>query len=361
MLKISTGKKPEPIKGLLYGVPGIGKTTFASKWPAPLFIDVESGSTRLDVARVDPTPATYSEFLAVINQIRQDNCGYKTIVIDSADWLEQMMIKQICQNDGVNCIEKYQKGYGKGWTKVCELWAELLDNLDRIRKTKGMHILFVAHSKIKRHEPADDTAYDRYTLVQNEKSADILKKWADLILFAKYDVTVSENSEGKIKAHSNGKRLMMTDHNPCWDAKNRFDLPLKLDFDFSKIEHIFAMTAAPSTEPASAPVAQTPASKPAPVTKPAAAPAPAPLHKYSGNDAQLPAAEEDKEKADLLLQIDRLIQTSGVGYADVAHQLEKRGIVPAGTEIRNYNNATLNRIITGWNAIEHNIKMQKKG
>ena len=228
MFNVTRGRQTAAIKGLLYGVPGIGKTTFAAKWPGALFLDVEGSSEQLDnddISRVDPTPTTYQEFISVIDQIAVNSMGFKTLVIDTADWLESMMIRQICQDAGCCSIETYGKGYGKGWTKVCETWSTLLDKLERIRKGQGMNILFVAHSRIRKFEPADDIAYDRYTLSQNEKSGDILKKWADIILFTKHSVLVTENEDGKIKAHSNGKRMMYTTFNPCWDAKNRFGLP----------------------------------------------------------------------------------------------------------------------------------------
>ena len=88
-MEIITGRKSTPVKGVLYGVAGIGKTTFAAKWPKPLFLDVEQGSWQLDVARV--IPKSYAEFKDCIRQLQADAMGYQTLVIDSADWLEQMM------------------------------------------------------------------------------------------------------------------------------------------------------------------------------------------------------------------------------------------------------------------------------
>ena len=39
MLKIMEGKEKRPLKIVIYGPEGIGKSTFASKFPDPLFID----------------------------------------------------------------------------------------------------------------------------------------------------------------------------------------------------------------------------------------------------------------------------------------------------------------------------------
>ena len=351
MFNVTRGRQTAAIKGLLYGVPGIGKTTFAAKWPGALFLDVEGSSEQLDnddISRVDPTPTTYQEFISVIDQIAVNSMGFKTLVIDTADWLESMMIRQICQDAGCCSIETYGKGYGKGWTKVCETWATLLDKLERIRKGQGMNILFVAHSRIRKFEPADDIAYDRYTLSQNEKSGDILKKWADIILFTKHSVLVTENEDGKIKAHSNGKRMMYTTFNPCWDAKNRFGLPEELPFEFSKITHIFrgveTLPAAPQEAPQNTPESLAPATPPEPPSSPAEA-------------AETPPVSA--EQLNLLSQVESLMKIDGIGYGELTKVVEAKGIVPAETPLKNYNVQTLQRIIKGWAAIRNNVNIMR--
>ena len=52
-MNITKGKIPSPLKVVLYGVEGIGKSTFASQFPAPLFIDTEGSTKNLDIARFD--------------------------------------------------------------------------------------------------------------------------------------------------------------------------------------------------------------------------------------------------------------------------------------------------------------------
>ena len=353
MLNITRGRQTAAIKGLVYGVPGIGKTTFAAKWPGALFLDVEGSSEQLDnddISRIDPAPATYREFLSMIDQVAGDTMGFKTLVIDTADWLESMMIRQICQDAGISSIEKYEKGFGKGWTKVCETWAELLDKLDRIRKQKGMNILFVAHARIRKFEPADDVAYDRYTLSQNEKSGDILKKWADIILFTKHSVLVTENEDGKIKAHSNGKRMMYTTFNPCWDAKNRFGLPEELPFEFSKIAHIFR-----TVDPV-IPAATADAHQNAPESLPLVTPPEPPILPTEAAETPPVSAEQ----LNLISQIENLLKIDGIGYGELTKVVENKGIVPAGTPLQSYNIQTLQRIIKGWAAIKNNVNIMRK-
>lgn len=356
-MNITTGKQIMPVKGILYGVEGIGKTTFAARWPKPLFIDVENGSWQLDVSRV--VPGSYAEFKNIIQQIAEDPQGFQTLVIDSADWLETMMIKHICMEAGINSIEKYEKGYGKGWTKLAEDWATLLDHLDRIRFKKRLNVLFISHARIKRYEPADDTGHDRYTLTMAEKSADVLKKWSDLTLFVKYD-TFTVEEDGKVKVKGGDKRVMYSKFHPCWDAKNRYGLPDKMPFEFDQIAGIFQRNPEPETEPE-----QTPP-KPADTGTKTAAPEiqnpdPKPGTADPKPETADPKPKIDMEQIKLLQQIEKLAADSKVGLGELAEQIEKKGIVPHGTQIRFYNIPTLKRIIAGWSAIVHNINLQRKG
>lgn len=341
-MNIEKGKKELPVKGIVYGVEGIGKTTFASKFPRPLIIDVENGSWQMEVDRI--CPQTYAEFKAIIKELTANSQGYQTLVIDSADWLEKMMIQHICQCSNIDSIEKYEKGYGKGWNKLCEDWGSLLDALDRLRTKNGVNLLFIGHSKIKRYEPADDSAYDRYTLNMNEKTGELLKKWSDLTLFVKYDTyTVEEN--GKIKVKGGGRRVMHTSFHPCWDAKNRYGLPEKLDLNFSTIAHIIP------AGPAVAPEQISCNEKNAPVT-----PEPDIEGQNSCNDE---VQQSDEQKA-LWTQAASLLDANGVGVGELAAQLEKRGIVPPGTPFRNYNVPTLRRIIDKWDIIHNNIRIARQ-
>lgn len=338
-MNIVRGKIIEPVKGIVYGIEGIGKTTFASKWEKPLFLDLEKGSGQLDVDRI--SPATYAEVKSVITELKADPKGYKTLVIDSCDWLEKMMIQHICQSANIDSIEKYEKGYGKGWNKLAEDWGKLLDELDRIRLQKGLNILFIGHAKIKRYEPADDTGHDRYTLTMNDKTADLLKKWSDLTLFVKYDTyTVEEN--GKIKVKGGNKRVMYSVFHPCWDAKNRYGLPEKMDLDYDKIKHIFETAPTSMSEPAE----PTPEKAPEPVKNP--------------DPVTVTEPEEVSEEVkELQRQVTALLNDNSIGVGELAAQLEKRGYVPAGTPLKNYNEKTLRLIVSAWDKIQNNIKIAR--
>ena len=93
MLNIVSGKMKTPVKMTLYGVEGVGKTAFASKFPRPLFIDAEAGTRRIDVDRIDVS--NWTECLSVLRQLMNYKNQYDTIVLDTLDALEYLAIQSV--------------------------------------------------------------------------------------------------------------------------------------------------------------------------------------------------------------------------------------------------------------------------
>lgn len=276
-MNITRGIQNKPIKAVIYGPEGIGKTTFAAQFPDPLFVDVEGSTTRMDVARTD-TPTSLAMLLGILTEIRDHNPGCKTVVIDTADWAERLCIKTVCDKYKKTGIEEF--GYGKGYTYVYEEFGGILNLLNDIAD-RGVNVVLTAHAAIRKFEQPDEMgSYDRWELKMiNSPKCNVcamIKEWADLVLFANYKTTViSTDKEGKKNKARGGQRVMYTTHDPCWDAKNRFGLAQELPFDFAQIAHIFGQTVPvsnmqqPTTSANSAPVQQTTPPeppKPAPVS-----------------------------------------------------------------------------------------------
>lgn len=232
-MKIINGPQKRAQKAVIYGPEGIGKTTFASKFPDPLFIDMEGGSSHLDVRRVEK-PASWPEFLGILKEITTEK-PCKTIVLDTADWTEQLIIDHVCTKYKQPSIEAF--GYGKGYSYIGEEFSKMLITFDEAIKA-GINVVVIAHAKMRKFEQPDEMgAYDRWEMKLTRQSAPLLKEWADMVLFLNYKTyIVSDN--GKNKAQG-GKRVMYTSHHPCWDAKNRHGLPDEMDLDYSNIAHIF--------------------------------------------------------------------------------------------------------------------------
>lgn len=232
---ITRGATQKPVKACLYGVEGVGKTTFASQWPDAVFIDVEDGSSHYDVARL-PRPTSWHELLDEVEAAaRMPEVG--TLVIDTVDAAEMLCIKRLLEKHKAIGIEAIGGGYGKGYTYLAEEFAKLFAALDKV-VAAGKNVLVVAHAQIKRFAAPDETGeYDRWELKLQKKNAPLVKEWCDLLLFANYknDVMVSEDGK-KVKASGGKKRVMYAAHAAAYDAKNRLGLPDSMPFEFASIE-----------------------------------------------------------------------------------------------------------------------------
>ena len=234
-IPITKGKVETAKKVVQYGPEGIGKSTLASCYPSPVFIDVEGSTKELDVARY-PTPQTWNDIITYVNDFAEAMPG-KTLVIDTADWAEQLCIAQVCIDQGVKGIESV--GYGKGYVYLAEKFGELLKRCD-ILIEQGVNVVFTAHAMMRKFEQPDEMgAYDRWEMKLSKKVAPLLKEWADIVLFCNYKTDVITDQNTKSKKATGGKRVMYASHHPCWDAKNRYGLPDVMPMEFSQIKHLF--------------------------------------------------------------------------------------------------------------------------
>lgn len=228
-MKIVKGKQERPQRVCLYGAEGIGKTTLASKWPDPLFFDLEGGTSHIDVDRVESP--TWATLLADITQAASMD-WYKTIIVDTLDAAEKMCIAAVCKKHKKESIEAF--GYGKGYTYAMEEFGMLLSSLDACIEA-GKNVVVVAHAQMRKFEQPDEAApYDRWELKLSKKDAPLVKEWCDALLFLNYETVVEMSSSGKAKARG-GKRVMLVDHHVCWDAKNRWGLSGKLPMEYASI------------------------------------------------------------------------------------------------------------------------------
>lgn len=321
-MKIISGKINKPQKVVIYGPEGIGKSTFATQFPKPLFIDTEGSTIHLDVDRL-PRPTSWQMLRQYIKNLKGDTMGYQTLVIDTADWAERRCEEHICQSYGKAGIEDFS--FGKGYIYVKEEFGRLLDNLSDLIDA-GMNVVLTAHSIIRKFELPEETgAYDRYELKLGQKAgnqcAALVKEWADMVLFANYKEIVITTKDNKKKV-SGGKRVMYTSHNPCWDAKNRHGLADELPFDYQEIAHCI-----PDTVPAPEPAPQTKKKNPEPPKeppKPEIRPEDAATTKETELDPKIPKALAD------------LMAANNVTAQDIQQAVAYKGYFPADMPIADY-------------------------
>lgn len=232
-MNINTGVVPTPQKVVLYGVEGIGKTTFAAQFPNPLFIDTEDSTLHMDVARFDK-PTSWTMLMQQIDYVKQNKpCG--TLIIDTIDWAEKLCKAHLAAQ---NKWTDSSNDYGAKYIALEKEFGDLLNKLSEVVDV-GIHVVITAHAWLrKKEEPDEMGAYDRYELKLEKKPAPLVKEWADMVLFANYKTMILTDEKTKSKKATGGQRMMFTTHRPAWDAKNRVGLPDELPFEYSQIAHV---------------------------------------------------------------------------------------------------------------------------
>lgn len=234
-LKITRGKQKKPRRTVIYGVHGIGKSTWASQWPNPIFLPTEDGIGDLDVDSF-PLAKTLEEAWRPVMWLGGPDSehDYKTVVLDSADWLEWLIFDAIEKKYG-KPVAKI--GYQEGYKEAADKFRAFLQALDCCRN-RGMHCVITAHCEIVKFEPADGESYSRYAPKLDKRSAAVLQEWADEVLFACYETFTSKSEEGfnrkRTVAIGEGKRFLWTTERPSHNAKNRLGLPEQMSFNFSE-------------------------------------------------------------------------------------------------------------------------------
>ncbi|MHC5373608.1 ATP-binding protein [Enterococcus sp. LJL120] len=244
-MNITTGKIQKAQKVVLYGVEGIGKSTFASQFPNPIFIDTEDSTLHMDVKRFDK-PTSWTLLLQQIDYVKA-NKPCQTLVIDTIDWAEEICKRHLMDANGWSAIDS--EIYGKKFVALAKEMGNLLNKLSDVVDV-GINVVITAHAMLrKKEEPDEMGAYDRYELKLEKKTAPLVKEWADAVIFANYKTTVITDSKTNSKKATGGQRMMYTTHRPAWDAKNRWGLQDELPFEYSQIAAAvtLATTAAPKT------------------------------------------------------------------------------------------------------------------
>lgn len=259
-LLIQKGRKAEPVKAVIYGPEGTGKSSLASLLPAPVFIDVEGSTGTLDVARVEPK--TVAEILGALTEIRTKHAGeFKTVVIDTADWIEAIYVEEMCKAQRKASIAECSGGYGKGYVELGRKFSDFLDALDAIAAA-GLHVAVLAHCKTVKVSPPDQLeGYTRFELKLNQEHVGAkLKEWAHAVLFVRRDVQLIKGKDDRIKGGTTAaEHVIQTSYAPAWDAKNRHDLPECLAYEKGKLPAelaaIFSGKVTPKPAPSSQPAA----------------------------------------------------------------------------------------------------------
>lgn len=253
-MKIVTGKQARPRRILLYGQHGVGKSTWASEAPSPLFLNIEDGLNDIDCTRTEHLK-TYGDVVSAITWAA-GQAAYRTIVVDTIDWLERLIFTEVAgQANKANVAEI---GFGKGYVEAVRKWDFLLGALEAARYS-GKGIILLGHSRVVRFENPETSAYDRYELDMHKSSNGLIQEWCDEVLFASFRVFTRTEDQGfgkeRTLAMGGKERYIRTNESAAAVAKNRLRLPDELPMTWAAYAQYLPRRSDPAPERAPAPVA----------------------------------------------------------------------------------------------------------
>lgn len=253
--------KPKGLRIVVYGCHGIGKTTLASKLPDALFLDYESGTHGMDVAKVGKLPCSYAAVKGLFDELKRDHNGFRNLVIDSVDKLEEVLDKTYCEETkkGVDSLFSLND-YGRTIAAHKSQMGQILDKATELANS-GMNVIWIAHEQSRKCEPLEGSgAYDHHEMKLSKTVTPLFMEAADVVIFCAYKtfVVAADKQKGETKGHvEGGKRWCYTAHSNDWDAKHRVCIDLPDDCSLDKMvtllpkaieEAVCAVSEQPKTE-----------------------------------------------------------------------------------------------------------------
>lgn len=346
-MNITSGIIQKPVKTCIYAVEGIGKSTFASHFPKPLFLDLDKGTARLDVDRVEGIHKWYDLISTIKEFVESRDNPYETLVIDTADAAARLCERYIVETkaNGKRSIEDIP--YGRGYKMLAEEFSILLVWLEAAI-SRGYNVVIIAHAIMRAVTKPDDMgSYDHWELKlpgnSTNKLSPFIKEWADLLLFADYKTRIVEDSKTGRQKAVGGDRIMYASHTAFADAKNRFGLPDRMPFDYGEVAKII-----PNRKPPE--------------------PTPGTIKDESLSDVQeekpktkrtkkSKVQEEPKAESETLKELRRLMAKDDISQREVEDALMSTGQFPAQPKLENLDEAYIREnLINKWAKFSEYVK-----
>jgi hypothetical protein len=174
-------------------------------------------------------------------------------VIDSSSALEPLVHAEVCRRHKADTIEEVLGGYGKGLTIAVDVWREITEWLDALRRDRNMATILIGHVKVNRFDDPAGPSYDTYAWDVHKNASAMLFRWCDSILFASGKTVVQTEKVGFSKEKkagidiTNGQRFLYTQKRPAHPGGGRGpygQLPYEMSLDWGIFMEQVAIAAA---------------------------------------------------------------------------------------------------------------------
>lgn len=262
---LAKAKKPtaKPPMLTIVGSPGTGKTTLGALFPKAIILPTEDGTAvfenwadeaqpdvlpRLPKAAKDEagniTRSTKAALFELLDELMREAHDYQTLVIDSITTLDTLFGAEIALRDGVGTVADAAGGFHKGFAEVASWHAEFIYKCEQLRAVKGMAVVFLAHTGIKKIRNRPDAAAD-YSVFSLDMDAQALAPYvsqSDAVMYLKNEEFVvgsDQNRKGQTTKYGRvtqtGDRKLITagDGQVGYiNAKNRYGMPAEIDVPY---------------------------------------------------------------------------------------------------------------------------------
>lgn len=242
---VKRGPTKRPQRIMVYGMAGVGKTTFAASAPGAIVIPVEEGADLLDVPKFSK-PHSWLELLGMIDELKTDSHEFKTVVLDTLDEAEKLCHAHTCATNHWDSMATPE--FGKGYEAAFGNWRLFLKKLEELRDAKSMDIILLAHAEIKAFKAPESEAFDRWQPRLHKTASKATQEWCDHVFFAQFVTAVTKDRDRRVRGMSTGARLLRTCWNAAYDAKSRSSLPPSLPLAWEDFEAEMAKNAPASKE-----------------------------------------------------------------------------------------------------------------
>ncbi len=217
-----------PLALVVYGPPGVGKTSFAAHFPRPVFIHdpQELGIQILVEYKRVPAPVdmlevdSFDRLIGTVEEVSErEDC--QTVVLDSTTGFQLLCFAHHCEEQ-----------YDGDWTKTGFLsfqqgpegaastdWPRFIDALNNCR-AGGKNIVLLAHSWVKPFNNPEGPDYDRFYPAIHKTIWHVTHRWAQAVLFYNYYSEVRKEGPKNKADQDEDTRYIYTTRSPAHDAKN---------------------------------------------------------------------------------------------------------------------------------------------
>jgi hypothetical protein len=250
LVNVTTGGPKLPPRVMVYGVDGVGKSTWAAGSDSPIFIPTEDGASRVTMPDGQLVPqfplcSDWQEVFDCLRSLAGEKHDYKTVVLDSADWAQTLANTYVVQTECGGDVNKFDD-YGKGYKGLFREWCKLLQALDYLHKKRGMGVILIAHSTVRAVKNPNGPDYDKWesNLINSTNTSiwNKTKEWCEIVMFANFDIVIKptedrERAKGVMKKGDKARALYIAP-SAAYDSKVRagWTLPATLPLDYSTFD-----------------------------------------------------------------------------------------------------------------------------